>query len=187
MKLRQRQRPQRISAGDAAEVVVDVLGTGVKTAGEALGPALAAVSRQIPEVAERIAKEMQPVAEEAQKRAAEAVEVARERSGDLAERVVQAAYEASNSLPPDTRKKVQSSLRKAGVKPKSSRHISSKWVAAGVFASAGVAFLFSGTVQDKVYDLVDRLRGEEMDDIEITPSGNGTGASAQSGSGETTS
>ena len=34
---------------------------------------------------------------------------------------------------------------------------------ARLLASAGVAFLFSGTVQDKVYDLVDRIRGEDLD------------------------
>jgi hypothetical protein len=40
-----------------------------------------------------------------------------------------------------------------------------------VFAVAGVAFLFSGTVQDRVYDLVDKIRGEddEMDDYGISP------------------
>jgi hypothetical protein len=126
---------------------------------------VAAASHQVPEFAGRIAAQMQPVADSAQRRAAEAVDQARERSSDLAEKVVQAAYEASKSLPPDTRRKVQSSLAKTGIKPAKPkrRGPSKKWLAAGILASAGVAFLFSGTVQDKVYDLVDRLRGEDLD------------------------
>ncbi len=153
------------TASDAAGAVVEVLGSGVKTAGAAVAPAVVAASHQVPELAGRIAAQMQPVTETAQRRAAVAVEQARERSSDLAEKVVQAAYEATKSLPPDTRRKVQSSLAKTGIKPPEQprRRISKKWLAAGIFASAGAAFLFSGTVQDKVYDLVDRLRGEDLD------------------------
>lgn len=153
------------SAADAAGAVVEVIGSGVKSAGESVGPALAAATHQVPEFAGRLAEQIHPVADSAQRHALEAVEMARERSADLAEKVVQAAYEASKSLPPDTRKRVQSSLAKTGIKPPAQkRHgVSKKWMAAGLFAAAGVAFLFSGTVQDKVYDLVDRLRGEDLD------------------------
>ena len=153
------------TASDAAGAVVEVLGTGIKSAGEAVAPMVAAASHQVPEFAGRLAAQMQPVADSAQRRAVDAVEQARERSSDLAEKVVQAAYEASKSLPPDTRRKVQTSLAKTGIKPPKPkrRGPSKKWLAAGILASAGVAFLFSGTVQDKVYDLVDRLRGEDLD------------------------
>lgn len=153
------------TAGDAAGAVAEVIGSGVKNAGEALGPALNAVGQQVPEVAGRIATQVQPVAESAQKRAAEVVALARDRSGEFAELVIQAAYEATKSLPSDARKRVEGSLRKTGIEPpRRRRRISKTWVAAGLFAAAGVAFLFSGTVQDRVYDLVDKIRGEEGDD-----------------------
>ncbi|HUY54884.1 MAG TPA: hypothetical protein VMV23_06970 [Candidatus Nanopelagicaceae bacterium] len=166
--LRRKQRPiDRLgaSAADAAGAVAEVIGTGVRSAGESMGPALAAATHQVPEFAGRLAEQIHPMADSAQRHAVEAVEMARERSSDLAEKVVQAAYEATKSLPPDTRKRVLSSLAKTGIKPPAQkRHgISKKWMAAGLFATAGVAFLFSGTVQDKVYDLVDRLRGEDLD------------------------
>ncbi len=166
--LRKQQRPmERLgsTASDAAGAVVEVLGTGVKSAGAAVTPAVVAAAHQVPELTGRIAAQMHPVADTAQRRAAVAVEQARERSADLAEKVVQAAYEATKSLPPDTRRKVQSSLAKTGIKPPrpARRRFSKKWLAAGLLTSAGVAFLFSGTVQDKVYDLVDRLRGEDLD------------------------
>jgi hypothetical protein len=166
--LRKQQRPmERLgsTASDAAGAVVEVLGTGVKSAGAAVTPAMAAAAHQVPELTGRIAAQVQPVADTAQRRAAVAVEQARERSAELAEKVVQAAYEATKSLPPDTRRKVQSSLAKTGIKPPrpARRRVSKKWLAAGLLASAGAAFLFSGTVQDKVYDLVDRLRGEDLD------------------------
>jgi hypothetical protein len=153
------------TASDAASAVVEVIGTGVKTATENVGPALVAAAHQVPEIAGRLAEQIQPVTDTAQRKATEAVGTARERSSDLAERVVQAAYEATNSLPPDARRKVQGSLAKTGIKPPHQKRsgISKKWMAAGLLATAGVAFLFSGTVQDKVYDLVDRLRGEDLD------------------------
>ncbi len=165
---RKQQRPmERLgsTASDAAGAVVEALGTGVKSAGAAVTPAMVAAAHQLPEFTGRIASQVQPVADTAQRRAAEAVEQARGRSADLAEKVVQAAYEATKSLPPDTRRKVQSSLAKTGIKPPKAhrRRLSRKWLAAGILASAGAAFLFSGTVQDKVYDLVDRLRGEDLD------------------------
>ncbi len=165
--LRKQKPMERLgsTASDAAGAVVEVIGAGVKSAGETMAPMLAAASHQVPELAGRIANQVQPAADTAQRRAAEAVVAARERSSDLAEKVVQAAYEATKSLPPDTRRKVQNSLAKTGIKPPAPprRRISKKWLAAALFASAGVAFLFSGTVQDKVYDLVDRLRGEDLD------------------------
>jgi hypothetical protein len=168
MKLRHGQRPiERLgtTAGDAAGAVAEVIGSRVKSAGDAVGPALCAVGQQVPEVASRIATQIQPVAETAQKRAAEVVAMARDRSAEFADLVVQAAYEATKSLPPDARKRVEGSLRKTGIEPPHRRRrISRAWVAAGIFAAAGVAFLFSGTVQDRVYDLVDRIRGEDEAD-----------------------
>jgi hypothetical protein len=174
MKLGQKQRPiDRLgtTAGDAAGAVVEVIGSGVKSAGAAVGPALSAVGEQLPEVASRIATQVQPAADTAQKRAADVVAMARDRSAEFAELVIQAAYEATKSLPSDARKRVEGSLHKAGIEPpRKRRHHSKAWVAAGVFAVAGVAFLFSGTVQDRVYDLVDKIRGEddEMDDYGIS-------------------
>ncbi len=174
MRLRQRQKSmERLSstAGDAAGALVEVIGNGVKGAGERVAPTISAVSQQLPEVAGRLASSMQPVADTAQKRAAEALETARGRSSEFADRVVQAAYEASKSLPDDTRKKVEGSLRKSGIKPKSKKRRPGKvWIAGGVLALAGVAFLFSGTVQDKVYDLVDRIRGEDEDGADFDAS-----------------
>jgi hypothetical protein len=177
------------TASDAASAVVEVIGTGVKSAGASVGPALVAAAQQVPEMAGRLADQFQPISDNAQRRATEAVGAARERSSDLAEKVVQAAYEATNSLPPDTRRRVYGSLAKTGIKPahqKRSR-ISKKWLAAGLFATAGVAFLFSGTVQDKVYDLVDRLRGEDLDaplggyPTPDVPAGNGSEPAARAG------
>jgi hypothetical protein len=173
MKPGQKQRPiDRLgtTAGDAAGAVVEVIGSGVKNASAAVGPALSAVGEQLPEVASRIATQVQPAADTAQKRAAEVVAMARDRSAEFAELVIQAAYEATKSLPSDARKRVEGSLRKAGIDaPRKRRRVSKTWVAAGVFAVAGVAFLFSGTVQDRVYDLVDKIRGEddEMEDYAI--------------------
>lgn len=175
MKLGQRQRSmERLSttASDAAGAVVQVIGTGVKSATEAVGPALSAVGQQLPEVANRIATSVQPAADTAQKRAAEVVAMAKGRSAEFAELVVQAAYEATKSLPAEARKRVEGSLRKTGIEPPRKRRRASKaWLAAGILAAAGVAFLFSGTVQDRVYDLVDRIRGEEEDQDEpfVTP------------------
>ncbi len=161
MKLRHKQGSvERLTstAGDAAGAVAEIVGTSVRNAGSAVG-------QQVPEMAGRIAGQVQPVAETAQKRAADVAAAARERSADFAEKVVQAAYEATKSLPKDTRKKVEGSLRKTGIEPpKQRRHIPRVWLAAGVLAAAGVAFLFSGTVQDRVYDLVDRIRGEDDTD-----------------------
>jgi hypothetical protein len=174
MKLGQKQRPiDRLgtTAGDAAGAVVEVIGSGVKSAGAAVGPALTAVSEQLPEVASRIATQVQPAADTAQKRAADVVAMAKDRSAEFAELVIQAAYEATKSLPSDARKRVEGSLHKAGIDPpRKRRRVSKAWVAAGVFAVAGVAFLFSGTVQDRVYDVVDKIRGEddEMDDYGIS-------------------
>lgn len=168
--VRKRDSAQRLgsTASDAAGAVAEVIGSGVRSAGESVVPVLAAASRQVPELASRLAEQMQPVADSAQRRAAGAADVARGRTSELADRVVQAAYEATKSLPPETRDKVQRSLSRTGVKlpqpaPPPRRRISKKWMAAGLFAAAGVAFLFSGTVQDRVYDLVDRLRGEDLD------------------------
>ncbi|HEY6537903.1 MAG TPA: hypothetical protein VI138_02545 [Candidatus Dormibacteraeota bacterium] len=167
MKFRTKQRPiERLgsTASDAAGAVVEVVGSGVKSAGEAVGPALSAVSQQIPDVAGRIASAVQPAAETAQQRAAEVLEIAKDRSGEFAEQVIQAAYEATKSLPDDARRRVEGSLRKAGIEPpRKRRGVSKAWLAGGLLAAAGVAFLFSGTVQDKVYDLVDRIRGEDED------------------------
>ena len=120
MKLGLKQRPMErlgTTAGDAAGAVAEVIGSGVKSAGEALGPALNAVGQQLPEVAGRIATQVQPVAESAQKRAAEVVALARDRSAEFAELVIQAAYEATKSLPSDARKRVEGSLRKSGIEP----------------------------------------------------------------------
>lgn len=162
-----RRRAQRLgaTASDAASAVAEVIGSGVRSAGGAVAPALAAAGHQMPEIADRLATRVQPVTEAAERRAVEAVGAARERTSDLAEKVVQAAYEASRSLPPDSRRRVERTLAKTGVKPNkpARRGIPKRWLAAGLLASAGVAFLFSGTVQDKVYDLVDRLRGEDLD------------------------
>ncbi|HVC38763.1 MAG TPA: hypothetical protein VNH20_02155 [Candidatus Dormibacteraeota bacterium] len=173
MKFGQKRRPiDRLSttAGDAAGAVVEVIGEGVKSASEAVGPALSAVSQQLPEVASRIATSVQPAADSAQKRATEVLAMARDRSAEFAELVVQAAYEATKSLPDDARKRVESSLRKTGIDPpRKRRRISKTWLAGGLLATAGVAFLFSGTVQDRVYDLVDRIRGEEGDDEGFGP------------------
>ncbi len=153
------------TAGDAAGAVAEVIGSQVKSAGEAVGPALTAVSQQLPEVASRIATSVQPAADTAQKRAADVLAVAKDRSAEFAELVIQAAYEATKSLPDDARKRVEGSLRKTGIEPPRRRRRHTKaWLAAGVMAAAGVAFLFSGTVQDRVYDLVDRIRGEDEDD-----------------------
>lgn len=167
MKLGQRQRSMErlgTTASDAAGAVAEVIGTGVKSATEAVGPALSAVGQQLPEVASRIASSVQPAADTAQKRASEVVAMAKDRSAEFAELVVQAAYEATKSLPADARKRVEGSLRKTGIEPpRKRRRVSKSWLAAGIFAAAGVAFLFSGTVQDRVYDLVDRIRGEEDD------------------------
>jgi hypothetical protein len=167
MKFGQKQRPiERLgsTAGDAAGAVAEVIGSGVKSAGEAVGPALSAVSQQLPEVASRIATSVQPAADTAQKRAADVLSLARDRSAEFADLVVQAAYEATKSLPEDTRKRVEGSLRKTGiVPPRKRRRVSKAWLAGGLLAAAGVAFLFSGTVQDRVYDLVDRIRGEDED------------------------
>lgn len=152
------------TATDAAGAVAEVIGTSMRSAGESVAPLLAVAGQQVPDMAGRFASSVQPVTEAAQRRAQEAVEVARERGADLAERVVQAAYEASQSLPPDSRRKVEKTLQKMGATPpKKRRGWSKRWLAAGLLASAGVAFLFSGTVQDKVYDLVDRIRGEDLD------------------------
>ncbi|HUY57702.1 MAG TPA: hypothetical protein VMV12_07725 [Candidatus Micrarchaeaceae archaeon] len=168
MKLGQRQTSmERLgsTAGDAAGAVAEVIGTGVKSAGEAVGPALTAVSQQLPEMASRIATSVQPAADTAQKRAAEVLSVAKDRSAEFADLVVQAAYEATKSLPQDARHRVEGSLRKAGIDPpRRRRRVSKAWLAGGVLAAAGVAFLFSGAVQDRVYDLVDRIRGEDEDD-----------------------
>ncbi|MGA7172833.1 MAG: hypothetical protein WCB86_02940 [Candidatus Dormiibacterota bacterium] len=167
MNFGQKQRPiERLgsTAGDAAGAVAEVIGTGVKNAGGAVGPAISAVSQQLPEVASRIATSVQPAADTAQKRAAEALSLAKDRSAEFADLVIQAAYEATKSLPEDTRRRVVGSLRKTGIEPpQKRRHVSKAWLAAGVLAAAGVAFLFSGTVQDRVYDLVDRIRGEGDD------------------------
>ncbi|MFZ0994615.1 MAG: hypothetical protein WAO09_01345 [Candidatus Dormiibacterota bacterium] len=174
MKLGHKQRPiDRLgtTASDAAGAVVEVIGSGVKNASAAVGPALSAVSEQLPEVASRIATQVQPAADTAQKRAADVVAMAKDRSAEFAELVIQAAYEATKSLPSDARKRVEGSLHKAGIDPpRKRRRVSKAWVAAGVFAVAGVAFLFSGTVQDRVYDMVDKIRGEddEMDDYGIS-------------------
>ena len=76
MKFRHRQRPiERLgaTAGDAAGAVAEVIGSRVKGAGDAVVPALTAVSQQVPEVAGRIATQIQPVADSVQKRAAEVV------------------------------------------------------------------------------------------------------------------
>ena len=162
-----RRKAQRLgaTAQDAAGAIAELVGARVRSAGDAVAPALAAASHQVPEIADRIATTVHPVTEAAERRAQEAVGAARERSSELAERVVQAAYEASRSLPPESRRRVEKTLAKTGVKPPKPprRGVSKRWIAAGLLASAGVAFLFSGTVQDKVYDLVDRLRGEELD------------------------
>lgn len=162
-----RRKAQRLgaTAQDAAGAIAELVGARVRSAGDALAPALAAASHQVPEIADRIVTTVHPVTEAAERRAQEAVGAARERSSELAERVVQAAYEASRSLPPESRRRVEKTLAKTGVKPPKPprRGVSKRWIAAGLLASAGVAFLFSGTVQDKVYDLVDRLRGEELD------------------------
>ncbi|MGH7643619.1 MAG: hypothetical protein ACRENX_11555 [Candidatus Dormibacteria bacterium] len=153
------------TAGDAAGAVAEVIGSQVKSAGEAVGPALSAVSQQFPEVASRIATSVQPAADTAQKRAAEALALAKDRSVEFADLVIQAAYEATKSLPDDARKRVEGSLRKTGIEPpRKRRRVSKAWLAGGLLAAAGVAFLFSGTVQDRVYDLVDRIRGEEADE-----------------------
>ncbi|MGC2192384.1 MAG: hypothetical protein WA751_08630 [Candidatus Dormiibacterota bacterium] len=168
MKFGQKQRPiERLgsTAGDAAGAVAEVIGSGVKSAGEAVGPALSAVSQQLPEVASRIATSVQPAADTAQKRAADVLSLARDRSAEFADLVIQAAYEATKSLPEDTRKRVEGSLRKTGiVPPRKRRRVSKAWLAGGLLAAAGVAFLFSGTVQDRVYDVVDRIRGENEDE-----------------------
>ncbi len=165
--LGRRRRGQRlgVTAADAASAVAEVIGSGVRSAGEVVSPALVAAGHQVPEIAERLVTTVQPVTEAAERRAHEAVGVAKERTADLAEKVVQAAYEASRSLPPESRRRVERTLAKTGIKPPKPprRGISKRWLAAGLLASAGVAFLFSGTVQDKVYDLVDRLRGEDLD------------------------
>ncbi len=159
------------TAGDAAGAVVEVIGGGVKSASEAVGPALTAVSQQLPEVAGRIATAVQPAAETAQQRANEALAAARDRSSGFADLVVQAAYEATKSLPDDARKRVEGSLRKTGIKPsRRRRRIRKTWLAGGLLAAAGAAFLFSGTVQDKVYDLVDRIRGEDEDGADFDAS-----------------
>lgn len=171
MKFRQKQRPiERLgtTAGDAAGAVVEVIGSGVKSAGDAVAPALSAVSQQVPEVASRIATAVQPAADTAQRRAAEVLELAKDRSAEFVELVIQAAYEATKSLPDDTRKRVESSLRKTGIDPpRKRRHRSKAWLAGGLLAAAGVAFLFSGTVQDRVYDLVDRIRGEGEEGADV--------------------
>lgn len=167
----QKQRPiERLgsTAGDAAGAVVEVIGSGVRSAGDAVAPALSAVSQQVPEVAGRIATAVQPAADTAQKRAAEVLELAKDRSAEFVELVIQAAYEATKSLPDDARKRVEGSLRKTGIDPpRRRRRMSKAWLAGGLLAAAGVAFLFSGTVQDRVYDLVDRIRGEDEDGPEI--------------------
>ena len=167
MRFRQKQRPiERLgtTAGDAAGAVVEVIGSGVRSASEAVGPALSAVSQQLPEVANRIATSVQPAADTAQKRAAEVLALAKDRSAEFADLVIQAAYEATKSLPADARKRVERSLRKTGIEPpRQRRRVSKAWLAGGLLAAAGVAFLFSGTVQDRVYDLVDRIRGEDED------------------------
>ena len=167
MKFRQKQRPiERLgtTAGDAAGAVVEVIGSGVRSASEAVGPALSAVSQQLPEVANRIATSVQPAADTAQKRAAEVLALAKDRSAEFADLVIQAAYEATKSLPADARKRVERSLRKTGIEPpRRRRRVSKAWLAGGLLAAAGVAFLFSGTVQDRVYDVVDRIRGEDED------------------------
>ncbi|MGH7609615.1 MAG: hypothetical protein ACREOD_06740 [Candidatus Dormibacteria bacterium] len=171
MRLGSKQRPiERLgsAAGDAAGAVVEVIGTGVRQASQSVPPALAAISQQVPDVAGKIATTVQPVAQQAQKRAAEVAEVAKDRSSEFAEKVVQAAYEATKSLPPDARRRVEGTLSKTGIGPvPKRRRISKTWVAAGLLAAAGVAFLFSGTVQDRVYDLVDRIRGEVDDDQDL--------------------
>ncbi|HVB52862.1 MAG TPA: hypothetical protein VNF24_01555 [Candidatus Acidoferrales bacterium] len=165
MKFGQKQRPiERLgtTAGDAAGAVAEVIGSQVKSAGEAVGPALSAVSQQLPEVANRIATSVQPAADIAQKRAAEVLALAKDRSAEFADLVIQAAYEATKSLPDDARKRVEGSLRKTGIEPpRKRRRVSKAWLAGGVLAAAGVAFLFSGRVQDRVYDLVDQIRGED--------------------------
>jgi hypothetical protein len=165
MKLAHKQRSiERLgsTASDAAGAVAEVIGSGVKSAGDAVGPALSAVSQQLPEVASRIATSVQPAADTAQKRAAEVLSLAKDRSAEFADMVIQAAYEATKSLPDDARKRVEGSLRKTGIEPpRKRRRVSKAWLAGGVLAAAGVAFLFSGTVQDRVYDLVDHIRGED--------------------------
>jgi hypothetical protein len=190
MKFGQKQRSiERLgsTAGDAAGAVVEVIGSGVKSAGDAVVPALSAVSQQVPEVASRIATAVQPAADTAQKRAAEVLELAKDRSAEFAELVVQAAYEATKSLPDDARKRVESSLRKTGIDPpRKRRRMSKAWLAGGLLAAAGVAFLFSGTVQDRVYDLVDRIRGEEEDEVADVAAPLGTRASSPPEAGSTT-
>ena len=192
MKFRHRQRPiERLgaTAGDAAGAVAEVIGSRVKGAGDAVVPALTAVSQQVPEVAGRIATQIQPVADSVQKRAAEVVAMARDHSAEFNDMVVQAAYEATKSLPPRVRKRVEGSLRKTGIDPpRRRRRISRAWVAAGVLATAGVAFLFSGTVQDRVYDLVDRIRGEDETDepLGFAPGAPSSGEGDPAGAGDPT-
>ncbi|HVA22617.1 MAG TPA: hypothetical protein VNN74_11070 [Candidatus Micrarchaeia archaeon] len=157
MGRRNQQSVSRI--GTTASQLADLVGPRIRAATGSLGPALESARQQLPQVAE------------ARERVGEAIgdafDEARERSGALAEQVVQAAYEVSKSLPPDARRMVESSLRKTGVEPpRPKRHRGRRraWIAAGILAGAGVAFLFSGTLQDKVYDVVDRLQGRTGDD-----------------------
>ncbi len=153
------------TAAEIAQAVSEALGPRIRAASEAVGPVLDSARQQIPVVAGRVAQNMQPVAEAAIDRAGSAIGEARQRSGEIAEQVVQAAYQVSRSLPPDARRAVESSLRKTGVTPPTRRRGPRKrWLAAGLLTAAGVAFLFSGTVQDKVYDLVERLQGQGADD-----------------------
>jgi len=158
--------------GSTAAQLADLLGPHLRAASETLGPALDSARHQLPQVAEavggRLAANVQPMADGARDRVGEVIEQARERSGAIAEQVVQAAYEVSKSLPPDARRVVEQSLRKTGVQPPRPprRRHRRRWVAAAVLAGAGVAFLFSGTLQDKVYDIVDRLQGRSGEDDE---------------------
>ncbi len=149
-----RNQPAASRIGTTAAQLVDLVGPRLRAASESLGPVLEGARHQLPPVAD------------ARERVGEVLEEARERSGALAEQVVHAAYEVSKSLPPDARRIVESSLRKTGVEPPRPprRRRRRAWIAAGVLAGAGVAFLFSGTLQDKVYDLVDRIQGRTGDD-----------------------
>ena len=177
---RQKSEKSAVRAGatapEIAQAVTEALTPRIRAAAEAIAPALETARQQIPavagSVAGRLAQNMQPIAGAAIDRAGSAFGEARQRSGELAEQVVQAAYQVSQSLPPDARRAVESSLRKTGVSPAVKRRGPRKrWLAAGLLAAAGTAFLFSGTIQDKVYDLVERLQGQGADDDEAWSAG----------------
>ncbi len=162
--------------GGTASQLADLVGPRLRAASDTLGPVLDTARQQLPPLAEavggRLAANVQPIAEGARERVEDVIGQARERSGAIAEQVVQAAYEVSKSLPPDARRMVEHSLRKTGVEPPRPprRRHRRRWLTAAVLAGAGVAFLFSGTLQDKVYDVIDRLQGrtEDEDDEEWT-------------------